>query len=124
VREEIIRDEYARLPRLSREEFAEAVGRLEQTVGRIQERGGTVIVIRMPTSGAHWELDEARYPKHEYWDAFPRRTSARAIHFKDQPTLAGFACPEGSHLDARDAPAFTAALAELLTDPAPLAESR
>jgi len=41
-------------------------------------------------------------------------TKGIAIHFADYPTLAKYHCPEGSHLDARDAGPFTRALADVI----------
>jgi hypothetical protein len=39
---------------------------------------------------------------------------ALAIHFEDHPALRGFQMPDGSHLDQRDAPAFSKALGEII----------
>jgi len=77
---------------------------------RIEARGGKVAFVRMPTSYNHWKYDEQYYPKREYWDRFAARCGRVAIHFQDVPELRGFRCPDSSHLDQRDAPAFTIAL--------------
>ena len=68
----------------------------------------------MPSSGVQWAHTERTLPKREYWDAFAARTRAATIHFKDYPELSQFECPDYSHLDARDVPAFTKALAGIL----------
>lgn len=101
---------------------------LESCVERIQARGGRVVFVRFPTTGRRWEWDEGRFPRARYWDRFAAQTAAATIHFRDVPALSGFECPDTSHLDQRDAPAFTAALASELArrgvlpprnDPAP-----
>jgi hypothetical protein len=68
----------------------------------------------MPTCDERWEADERMFPKALFWDQLAARTHAMAIHFKDYPTLASFPCPDTSHLDKRDAPAFTRGLLEIL----------
>jgi hypothetical protein len=73
-----------------------------------------VIFVRFPTSGVLWELEEQRYPRKDYWDVFAAESRAATVHFKDYPALARFQCPDGSHLDYRDAVPFTKALAEIL----------
>ena len=41
-------------------------------------------------------------------------SSHPAIHFEDYPGLSGYDCPDGSHLDVRDARKFTRALVRIL----------
>ncbi len=75
----------------------------------IQERGGKVSIVRFPTTGEFWKLEQAAYPRAQYWDRFAAVSSATLIHFKDLPT-ANLPCGDQSHLDGRHAPAFTEAL--------------
>jgi hypothetical protein len=89
---------------------------MEPYVAAIQARGGRVLFVRLPVSGECLAYEEQTFPKQEYWDAFAARTSALCLHFRDLPALAGFDCPDTSHLDRRDAPRFTAALAKVLDD--------
>jgi hypothetical protein len=83
---------------------------------QIRARGGEVVLIRMPTSGDLWTLHELQYPRAEYWDRLVAVTGLPAIHFADYPGLSGFECPDFSHLDARDSPRFTQALAAILVE--------
>ena len=57
-------------------------------------------------------MEKTLYPKAEFWDEFAHAINAPAIHFEDVPSLRGFSCPDESHMDRRDAPLFTRALAE------------
>ena len=83
---------------------------VEEWVKAIQARGGRVVFVQLPTTGQLYSYDEIIFPKKMYWDAFAARTSALCIHFKDVPQLAGFDCPDLSHLDRADAPRFTTEL--------------
>ncbi len=101
-------------PKLSTEEFLNRAAKLEEFVARIQERGGKVIYIRMPSSGKLWDAQEARYPKSVYWDALAGRTKAMTIHFRDYAELSQYQCPDWSHLDYRQAEDFTRNLVKVL----------
>lgn len=80
---------------------------LEDAVAAIQSRGGKVIIMAMPTSGLVQEADSKRFPKALFWDRVVATTKAHTIHWQEHPGLAGFVCPDGSHLDKRDTLAFT-----------------
>lgn len=95
-------------------EFRDRVERIEAMVQRIRARGGTVVFLRLPTCGEILALEEAAWPRRQYWDRFAAMISARTIHFADHPGLSGFQCPDGSHLDHHSAGAFTRALAAVL----------
>lgn len=96
------------------ERFLGIITKIEGFVNKIQARGGKVIFVSLPKNGEIWEINERGYPRKEFWDVFASRTSAKTIHFKDYSTLSKFKCPDGSHLDSNDAPAFTEALIEIL----------
>jgi hypothetical protein len=103
-------------PLVSPPKWLQEIGEIEDWVQAIQKRGGEVVFVRMPTTGAIYTGDEFIFPKRRYWDAFAAWTSAPCVHFKDWPQLASFDCPDLSHLDRTDAPAFTVALAQILAD--------
>ncbi|GEM_PF-1818151 len=95
------------------ERYSVLIKKIEPLVQRIQARGGKVIFVSYPISGDIWELNEKAFPRKQFWNLFASKTSARTIHFKDYPQLQ-FECPDGSHLDSKDAPAFTKALMEII----------
>lgn len=95
------------------ERYSVLIKKIEPLVQRIQSRGGKVIFVAYPINGDIWELNENTFPRKEFWDLFASKISARTIHFKDYSQLQ-FDCPDGSHLDSRDAPAFTKALMEII----------
>ena len=88
--------------------------RLGEAVRGIRSRGGRVVLIRFPTTDGHWAVDEERFPKARYWDRLAELTGAETVHWRDVPALRGFDCPDTSHVDMRDTPAFTAALLDEL----------
>lgn len=94
----------------------EILERIDHAVSRIQQRGGRVIFVRFPVDGKVKQLEQKRCPRPEYWDVLVARTKAITIHFDDYPSLSNFHCPDGSHLDYRDAPRFTIALALILKE--------
>jgi hypothetical protein len=102
--------------RASQAMFLERASKLEEYVARIQGRGGKVIFVRMPISGVHWTNNEIIFPKRKFWDLFAAGTVATTIHFKDYPELDKFDCPDFAHLDRRDVPAFTIALARIIQE--------
>jgi hypothetical protein len=100
----------------SREEFAQRVSELVELVGRIERRGGKVAVVRLPTSGAIWDREQRIFPREEFWDLLDQEAAFPTVHFQDFAALRGFNLPDMSHLDYRDAPAFTRALVGVLRD--------
>jgi hypothetical protein len=103
-------------PSCSPEEFLADCARHDAMARRIRARGGEVVFVRMPISGGLWTLDARRYPRADYWDRFAATADSPTIHFADYPSLSRFECPDFSHLDASDAPAFTRAFARILME--------
>lgn len=88
----------------------ELVGRVAADVDRIHERGGKVVFVVLPFTGDYAEKEAQLAPREEYWDVLLARTGAAGLHFEDVPGMGGYVCPDGCHLDSRDAPRFTRAL--------------
>jgi len=88
----------------------ELVARVAADVERIRSRGGEVVFVVLPFTGDYAEKEHAFAPREEYWDVLLARTGAAGVHFEDVSALRGYACPDGCHLDSRDAPSFTRAL--------------
>lgn len=76
-------------------------------VKKIRARGGKVIFVRFPVSGPLKELEDKATPKAGPWTRILQETGAPGIYFEDYPELAGFTCPEWSHLSAPDSVEFT-----------------
>ena len=94
--------------------FEHGLGRIDAMVKAIQGRGGRVIFVVFPTSGLITAADNARYPRARFWNRFVASTTAATEHFEDVPSLGGYTCPDGSHLDMRDTTRFTTALVKAI----------
>lgn len=80
-------------------------------IENITARGGQVVLVRLPTSGAVKRVEDAYYPRQQYWDRMALSLStATALHYEDDTVLTRFDTPDGNHLDHRDAARFTATL--------------
>jgi len=91
-------------------------GELSRLHGRLRARGGEMVMLRMPTTGRSWEMDEERGPQQLFWDRIHELSGIPTIHFHDYPNLRSFDCPDTSHLDWSDAPEFTRRLSRILKD--------
>jgi len=100
----------------SDEAFSAALLELRKIVSRIEGRGGRVAIVRLPTSDGLWEMEEAIFPRTRFWDRIEGEVGCLTIHFRDVPEMASAHLPDTSHLDYRDAPAFTRALLRTLLE--------
>jgi hypothetical protein len=91
-------------------EWLPQIEKVNEMTRKIIDRGGNVVLLRLPTSNGHWELDDEYYPKETYWDRLAERSYAPAVHFLDIKGLSDFDLPDTSHLDFRDRDRFTSTL--------------
>jgi hypothetical protein len=96
------------------EQLDRILARIERSARAIEDRGGRVVFVHLPHCGAVKALEERLYPRAEYWDRLERLGVGETIYADDYPSLNRFDCPDGSHLDFRDAGAFTRALARVI----------
>ncbi|MEO6970426.1 MAG: hypothetical protein ABI217_05990 [Chthoniobacterales bacterium] len=80
---------------------------IKSDLGQLRERGAKIVFVRFPMSGELKALENKLTPRAAYWDRLLKETAAPGIHFEDYPELAGFTCPEWSHLSAGDSVEFT-----------------
>ncbi|GEM_PF-6802305 len=81
---------------------------------QIQARGGSVIFFQMAVDGPVRDFEDQTYPADRYFDPFSHSLSIPLLSYKNYPELANYRCPDGSHLDAADAPRFSEAFARIL----------
>jgi hypothetical protein len=82
-------------------------------VKKIQARGGKVVFVRYPHSGALKEHEDKLTPQAGPWTRILAETGAPGIYYSDHPELI-FDCPEWSHLSAADSVEFTKRLVPYL----------
>jgi len=100
---------------IPKEEFAKTMGdainqRFKDVAAAVQKlraRGGKIVFVRFPYSGELKKLEDRETPRIGIWDQVLKGTGAPGIHYEDFPDLAGFNCPEWSHLSAGDSMEFT-----------------
>ena len=98
-----------------KEEFAKQMSQaIEQrfhdvaaAVQKFRNRGGKIIFVHLPHSGELKTLEDRETPRAAVWDRVIKDTAAPGIFYEDFPDLAGFTCPEWSHLSAGDSVEFT-----------------
>lgn len=96
------------------EHWETGIDELSQTIETITARGGQVVIVRLPTSGALRRSELDHFPRAQFWDDLAQRLPASAmIHFEDYSQLSDFELPDDSHLDRRDAARFTAVLFDI-----------
>jgi len=85
-------------------------------VEKIRSRGGKIVFVRFPNTGALKELEDRITPREKTWDPLLKMTGAPGIYYSDFPDLSGFNCPEWSHLSAGDSVEFSKRLVPHLRD--------
>jgi hypothetical protein len=83
-------------------------------VEKIRARGGKIVFVRFPHSGGLRELEDKTTPRQQTWNPLLQMTRAPGIYYSDYPDLAGFTCPEWSHLSAGDSVEFSKRLVPYL----------
>ncbi|HUS01053.1 MAG TPA: hypothetical protein VMY77_04965 [Chitinophagaceae bacterium] len=84
------------------------------SIDKIKARGGQVLFVRTPSSGAYLDAEKINFPRQKYWDSLLLFTNCHGIYFEDYPETAHFVCPEWSHLTSTDAVIYTKALINIL----------
>jgi hypothetical protein len=108
------RYEAARIP--TAEELGDELEEINRFVQRIQDRGGNVVFIRLPSTGKRLALEEKFHPKATYWTRFAGSSRAICIHFDELAVGSPLNCADDSHLDAAGAAMFTDALLDKLAE--------
>ena len=78
-----------------------------EAVGKLRARGAKIVFVRFPMSGDLKAHEDKFTPRSQTWDPLLQMTGAPGIYFEDFAELAGFTCPEWSHLSAADSVEFT-----------------
>lgn len=86
------------------------------SVDKIKARGGQVLFVRTPSSGAFLMGENRGFPREKYWERILSTTNCPGIHFADYPAIAHFICPEASHLSQSDAIVFTKNFIKILSE--------
>lgn len=114
---EALEGNIAALPPHDPQRWLDDLAPVHTWIAAIAARGGSVIFYSSPVSGQEREALQRVFPRAQYWDrlvaAFPE---AHFLDALDVPALSRFPLPDDSHLDYRDKPAYTDALAQTLLE--------
>ena len=94
--------------------FDAQIARAMAAVEKLRSRGVKLVFVRAPSIDPLHAVELRDFPRQQTWDLLLERTGVRGIHFEDHPELQGHESPEWSHLSARAADDFTAALVPLV----------
>ena len=86
------------------------------SIDKLRGRGGRIVFVRLPVTNELKKLEDQQTPRARTWDPLLKQTNSPGIYFEDYPELAGFNCPEWSHLSAGDSVEFTKRLVPHLRD--------
>jgi hypothetical protein len=100
---------------IPKEEFVKTMGDainqrfkdVAAAVEKLRARGGKIVFVRFPCSGELEKLEDRETPRAGIWDRVLKDTGAPGIYYEDFRDLAGFNCPEWSHLSAGDSVEFS-----------------
>lgn len=101
-------------PGISGDSLETIFKQVKNNIDKIKSRGGQIILVRTPSSGAYREGEKVSYPREKYWDKLLAYINTPGIYFEDYPEMAHFICPEWSHLTPSDAVIYTKALINIL----------
>ena len=59
--------------------FRKDLEQIKSMVSHIQQRGGRVVFVRLPVSGAVREMDDQLFPRSDYWDVLAQHSGALTI---------------------------------------------
>lgn len=88
------------------------------------ERGGTIVLVRCPSTGKYREMEQRDFPRELFWDSLVYKSKLPAIHFEDYDQLQGLNLPELSHLSKEDAEYFTLELIKIFETKGILTKSK
>ena len=78
------------------------------------DRGGTLILLRCPSTGYYKRKEENFYKREQFWDSLLIVTNVKGYHFNDYEQLSKLDCPEWSHLSGKDADYFTSEITKIM----------
>ena len=89
------------------ETWQQYVAAFSESLNKIVARGGKVVVIRMPTNGPVYAIEQETFPRKLYWDTMAAALDVPTLHFEDAPELTGWDLPDYSHLTHENRDDFT-----------------
>jgi len=76
---------------------------LRRDIRTLEERGVTVVLLRMPSEGAYAVEEQQLFPRAQYWNRFAQLAPGRAWHFSDFEATRDLRTWDNQHLTADSA---------------------
>jgi hypothetical protein len=83
-------------------------------IDKIKARGGDVIFVRTPSTGAMGQGEKMVFPRDKFWDKLLKETGCVGFHYADDLVMSQLVCIEESHLKPADAVIFTTEFVKML----------
>jgi hypothetical protein len=95
-------------------QLAERLREADAFVRAIEDRGGQVVFVHLPSSLHVLAYEERWWKRADTWDKLVPATDAVAVHYLDHSPLRSFDPPDGDHLGRDAADLFSERLGEVL----------
>jgi hypothetical protein len=95
-------------------DFDPIVNYVATIVRMLRQKGVDVYFVRLPSVGTVLTLENAYFPREQYWGVLENNVDAAFIHFADYPELEGFLSEDGSHIDSEHIEEFTELFSDVL----------
>lgn len=79
-----------------------------------KQRGGKIILLRLPSTDYTRDLENKGMPRNDFWDELIVRSELKGYHFEDYDEFKYYDCPEWSHLSEPDAQKYTTDLVKIM----------
>lgn len=107
ARMEILKAEFRRTVPTSPEQWRKIIGKVHDDVRRIEERGGRVVFLHLPTRGRYAELEDNFHPREVFWDVFREHVGALTLDSSEMPDHESLILSDESHLDYKSGERYT-----------------
>lgn len=97
----------------ARRQFEALLAQVADDVGKIRDRGGEVVFVRLPSSGFFRDFENQALPRERLWEPIVAAADAVGVHFEDHRALQ-VPTPEWSHVAREDKAGVTRAIIEIL----------
>ena len=102
-----LRAEFKRTTPTSPEQWKKITGRVASHAQRIEERGGRVVFLHLPTRGRYAQIEAEVHPSREFWEVFKRDVGALTLHSSEMPGNESLILSDESHLDYESGERYT-----------------
>ncbi|WP_422943901.1 hypothetical protein [Undibacterium sp. TJN19] len=113
VTEARFKDHINKLQVASQADFLRGAQVIQSYIARIENRGGKVMFVEMPTNGLVKDANQQIFPRRQFFDVFFEKTKLPVLSSQGTE-LQSFICPDGSHIDMKDRARLSAIIARFV----------